>query len=77
MKISRKLKLEVLKRRASGTKSYELAKAAKVHPTTFASFLHDALPFKDGDARVLRIATVLGVAAKEAFEREGKGRRAQ
>ena len=74
--VSEKLKLAVLNRRVT-TKQYAIAKAAKLHPTTFASLMHDALPIKDGDARVLRIAQAVGVAAKDAFEREGKRQRAQ
>jgi hypothetical protein len=70
MKVSKKLKLELLKRRAAGAKQYEIAKSAKVHPTILSSLINDALPLKDDDQRVLRLAVVLGVAARHAFERE-------
>jgi hypothetical protein len=74
MRVSKKLKLELLKRRAAGAKQYEIAKSAKVHPTILSSLINDALPLKEDDARVMRLAVMLGVAAKHAFEREAGNR---
>ena len=63
-----RLKRALLDYRCSGGKQYTVAMAAGVHPSEVSRLVHDAVPLRDGDERVKRIARALGVPESEAFE---------
>jgi hypothetical protein len=64
------LKAEVRRRRAEGERQHQIARRARVHPTTVSALLNDALPVAAGDIRVLRLANELGLEESECFEGE-------
>jgi plasmid maintenance system antidote protein VapI len=70
MKVSERLKLELLQRRAQGVRQYRIARDAGVHPTVVSALINGALPIRDGDERVIRIGAILGFQPKDCFERE-------
>jgi hypothetical protein len=51
-------------------RSYQIAHAAGMHPSTLSRLITGAERTKPGDARVLRVAAVLGLASEECFEVE-------
>ncbi len=63
--ISRKLK-EAIK--LSEFKAYEIAHEARLHPTTLSKILNGIEEVKPGDARVMRIAKVVGLRLQDCFE---------
>jgi hypothetical protein len=68
VKISMRLRLELLRRRCEGQKQYDIAKAAGIHPTTLSTLVHDVWPLKENDPRVLALGAVLGLKPEECFE---------
>lgn len=67
VKVSPVLRAAVWQRRAAGEKQADLARAAKVHPTTFSALINDLVPIQPGDERVKRIAAVVNVRPIDAF----------
>jgi hypothetical protein len=51
-------------------RSYQIAHAADMHPSTLSRLITGAELAKPGDPRVLRVAEVLGLAPEECFEAE-------
>jgi hypothetical protein len=51
-------------------RSYQIAHAAGMHPSTLSRWITGAERTKPGDPRVLRVAAVLGLAPEECFEPE-------
>lgn len=62
MRASPQLRLAVLRKRASGVRQHQIARAAEMHPTILSSILSGGLPITDRDPRVLRLAMVLGLS---------------
>jgi hypothetical protein len=54
--------------RLSKSRGYEIANAAGIRPETLSKLMHGALPIRPGDPRVLAVARVLGIPARDAFE---------
>ena len=71
--ISENLKRELLIARARGTKQYEIARRAGLHPSVLSAIVHAAIPVRRGDRRVLRLAEVLGVSEADCFEEAARG----
>ena len=67
MKISKKL---INAYKLDGRKAYDLAKLSGLHPATFSQIMNAIIPVHMNDDRVLRIAKILGVKAKDAFEKD-------
>jgi hypothetical protein len=70
--VSLKFRQALLVARSRGIKQYEIARQATVHPTVLSAIVHSAIPVKLGDQRVVRIGTVLGLAAPDCFENESQ-----
>jgi hypothetical protein len=51
-------------------RSYQIAHAAQLHPSTLSRLITGAEMAKQGDPRVLRVAEVLGLAPEDCFEAE-------
>jgi hypothetical protein len=68
VKVSSRLRLEVLRRRCEGQRQYDIARAAGLHPTTLSSLLHDIVPVRADDERVLAVGRVLNIPDAECFE---------
>lgn len=68
--ISAKFRSELIIARSRGLRQYEIARKAKVHPTVLSAFVHDAIPVRRDDARVVAVGRVLGLEPAECFERE-------
>jgi hypothetical protein len=68
VRVSARLRHEVIRRRCEGTKQYDIARAAGLHPTTLSSLLHDIVPIREGDSRVLAVGRVLGIPDADCFE---------
>ncbi|MFH1726872.1 MAG: hypothetical protein ABIA04_00450 [Pseudomonadota bacterium] len=66
MKVSKAL---ITAYKTSKIKGYKIAQKAKLNPSTFFQIMNSIIPIKYEDERVLRIAMVLGVVAKDAFEK--------
>ena len=56
--------------KTSKTRQYELAHIAGVHPGTLSAWLNGIYRVRPGDARILKIAKVLGVPRGKAFTTE-------
>jgi len=74
IRVSNKLRLAILQARSNGTRQYEIAKAAGLHPVVFSSLVNDTRPVRPDDPRVLRIGEVLGLSAADCFEGTDDGR---
>jgi len=68
VRVSSRLRLEMLRQRCNGVRQYDVARAAGLHPTTVSSLLNDIVPLREHDPRVLAIGRVLGVPDAECFE---------
>jgi hypothetical protein len=68
VRVSQRLRHELIRRRCEGAKQYEIARAAGLHPTTLSSLIHDILPLRERDPRVLAVGRVLGLRDEECFE---------
>jgi hypothetical protein len=65
MRLSDRIKDELWQRRSRGTRLYEIARRARVNPTTLSAMLHDVIPVAAHDKRVQRLAGVLGLTLEE------------
>lgn len=65
--VSDQFRLELLKRRASGVRVYEIARAAGVRSNTLSGIAAGSTPVRMNDPRVLRVAAVLGLAPAVCF----------
>jgi hypothetical protein len=65
---SDRLKRAVFDARFNRVRQSQLAIAAGFHPTTLSAVLHDALPIRRGDARLIRLGGLVGVSADDCFE---------
>lgn len=54
--------------RLSNLRSYQIAQAAELHPSTLSRIICGIERVKPGDQRVLRIAKVLGLKEEDCFE---------
>ena len=56
---------------------YEIAWLAEIHPSTLSQILNGIVRVRQGDARVLRVGSILGIAPEDCFEpaeaRTGRG----
>ena len=58
--------------KTSNIRQYQLAHLADVHPGTLSAWLNGIYRVRPGDARILKIAKVLGVPEDQAFaEQDG------
>jgi transcriptional regulator with XRE-family HTH domain len=64
MRISSELRAAI---KLGTNKQYELAQAIGTHPSQVSGWLTGAIPVRDGDPRVLRLAELVGVPADRAF----------
>jgi len=65
--VSQRFRSELRSALANGTRQYQIARQAQVHPSTVSQIIHDALPIKRGDPRVVRLAAQLGLSERDAF----------
>ena len=68
--ISEKLRRELITARSRGLRQYEIARKARLHPTTLSALVHNAIPVRRNDRRVLAVGHVLGLGEAECFEGE-------
>ena len=61
MYVSEQARAEVLRRRMGGERQYHIAKRAHLHPTVLSAMLNRMWPIEPTDARVIRLAGVLGL----------------
>lgn len=57
-----------------GTPYYKIARAANppVYPPDLSKIIHNGLPLKAGDKRIVAIGRLLGLSAAECFAEEGE-----
>lgn len=73
-RVSHRLRLAALQARSDGRRQYDIARQAAdvlgrpLHPTTVSSLLHDIVPVRADDDRVVALGRVLNVPADECFE---------
>ena len=65
--VSDQFRLELLKRRAAGVRVYEIARAADVRSNELSGIAAGSKPVRLNDARVLRVAAVLGLPPADCF----------
>ena len=70
--ISRKLREAVI---LSEMKSYQIAHAANLHPSTLSRIICGIEKVKKGDPRVISIGRVLGIPAEDCFQNKIDKRR--
>jgi hypothetical protein len=70
MRVSERLKFELLRRRATGQRQYSIANAAHLHPSVVSALVNNALPLSKNDPRVARLAKVLGLSIDECLDAE-------
>jgi hypothetical protein len=70
VKVSQKLRLAVLQATCDGTRQYQIAKAAGLHPTVMSALLHDIRRVTPDDPRVVAIGKVVGVEAADCFSED-------
>jgi transcriptional regulator with XRE-family HTH domain len=73
--ISESLRREVLIARSRGLRQYEIARRARLHPTVLSAILHDAIPLQPDDARLSRLADVLGIHPSDCLRGEELAKR--
>jgi hypothetical protein len=66
--VSKRLRFELLKKRAAGHRQYEIAAAARLHPTMLSALLH--MPVRHGDPRVVRLGALFGLRPRDCFDQE-------
>lgn len=54
----------------SKLKSYQIAHAAGIHPSTLSKIICGIDKVKTGDSRVIAIGQVMGLPAEECFEKD-------
>ena len=62
--ISRKLLIEI---KLNDQPQYRIAQAAGIHPNLLSKLIHNAVPIRPGDERVIRVGEVLGLRPEEVF----------
>lgn len=62
--ISRKLLIEI---KLNDQPQYRIAQAAGIHPNLLSKLIHNAIPIRPGDERVIRVGEVLGLSPEEVF----------
>jgi len=67
--ISKKLREAV---KLSPMKSYQIAHAANLHPSTLSRIVCGIERVRNGDPRVLQVGNVLGLRPEECFQSESK-----
>jgi transcriptional regulator with XRE-family HTH domain len=70
-----KLRHEILLARSRGTRQYEIARRAGLHPTVLSAILTGAVQVGPGDARIVRVAEVLGLTPAECFDESSSERK--
>lgn len=68
MVLSQRFLTELRSRVAGGTRQYQIARRADLHPTTLSQIVNDALPLRSGDVRVVRVGAELGLAPDDCFQ---------
>ena len=68
--ISEIFRAELWKRRAAGERVYQIAGAARVRANELSGIVAGSINVRPNDARVLRVAAVLGLQPHECFESE-------
>ena len=48
--------------------AYKISMQAGIHPNTLSKILHNAIPIRKDDKRILRIGEILGLTSGELFE---------
>jgi hypothetical protein len=59
--------MALLQARCDGRRQYEIANAAKIHPTILSSLINDIRPVRADDPRVIAIGAALGLQPSECF----------
>lgn len=73
VRVSQKLRLAVLQATCNGTRQYQIANAAGLHPTIMSALLHDIRPVQANDPRVIAIGKIVGVPPEQCFtDSQGK-----
>lgn len=67
MYLSPTVKTAVMVLRMRGTRQYQLARAAKIHPAVLSAMLNDMLPLRADDARVKRLTALVGVKPDQSL----------
>ena len=62
--ISRELLIEI---KLSEMPQYRIAQAAGIHPNLLSKLIHNAVPIRADDERVIRVGEVLGLSPEEVF----------
>jgi len=70
--ISKRFKIAI---KFSDIPAWRIAYKAGIHPNVLSKIMSGALRVKDGDHRVKRVASVIGLNEGECFDAEGKGDR--
>ena len=65
--ISDTFRLELLKRRAAGERAYQIADRGKVRRNEPSGTATGAIPVRRDDARVARVAVLLGLTLDQCF----------
>jgi diphthamide synthase (EF-2-diphthine--ammonia ligase) len=65
---SETFRLELLKRRAAGERIYQIAAAANVRANELSGLATGSIAVRRDDARVLRVAALLGLNPGECFD---------
>jgi len=71
MRVSQKFVAAV---KLSGQREYQLARKAKIHPSTLSGLINGIQEPKPMDPRVVSVAKILGLDPEEAFEDEKAGK---
>lgn len=53
------------------TPAYKIAQQAGLNPTTLSKLMCGITPVKDNDPRIIAVGKILGIPAKDCFERTG------
>jgi hypothetical protein len=67
LKVSQKLRLAVLQATCNGTRQYQIARAANIHPTVMSALLHDIRRVQPDDPRVIAIGKIVGIDPPDCF----------
>jgi len=74
VRVSHRLRLAALQARSEGRRQYDIARQAAdilgrpLHQTTVSSLLHDIVPVRGDDDRVIALGRALNVPAEDCFE---------
>lgn len=67
MRLSERAKHEIWLRRQAGVRQYQLGQAAQIHPVILSQMVNDVWPLRADDARVRRLAGVLGLKPEDCL----------